>query len=213
MTDPTPKTPPADVIFTPAMRAEQARLGSREMVARLEARGRWSDEITPDLAAFVATRDSLYIATASAEGRPYIQHRGGPAGFVRVIGRTRLAFAEERGNRQYMSFGNLSENDRVALFLMDYPGRQRIKIWGRGRVAERAPAGAPEPWPELWAALPEGATRAIVVDVEAWDANCPQFITPRYTEAEVAGATAALRARLAAAEAEVLRLRARLAGT
>lgn len=195
-----------DIIFTPAMRAEQERLGSRPMIAKLEARDRWTNQISEDLAAFIATRDSAYLATASADGRPYLQHRGGEAGFIKVIGDGRLAFAEERGNRQYMSFGNLSENDRIALFLMDYPGRQRVKIWGRARVIE---PGAPEN-AAVWAALRPGAERAMVIDIEAWDTNCPQYITPRYTEAEVRAATETLRRQLAERDAEIATLRARL---
>lgn len=196
----------ADILFSPAMRAEQERLGSRAMVAKLEARGRWTNEVTEDLAAFLATRDSAYIATASADGRPYMQHRGGEAGFIKVVGPSTIAFAEERGNRQYMSFGNLSENDRISMFLMDYPGRQRIKIWGRARVIEPGdPADA-----AIWSALRENAARAMVIDIEAWDTNCPQYITPRYTEQEVALATEKLRTRLAEQDSEIADLRARL---
>lgn len=197
----------SDVIFSEAVRAEQARLGSRPMVARMEERQRWSNEITDDLAAYLASRDSIYIATASAAGQPYIQHRGGALGFLKVLDPRRFAFAEERGNRQYITFGNLSENDRVAVFAMDYPNRQRIKIWGRARVVEPG-----EGDPALWAALGEGAERAVVITVEAWDANCPQFITPRYTEAEVAMATEGLRQRIAEQAARIAELEARLAG-
>jgi len=200
------KPAPNDVMFSPAMRAVQERLGSRDMVARLEARGRWSAGISPDLAGFLATRDSFYLATASADGRPYLQHRGGAPGFVKIVGPSTLAFAEERGNRQYMSFGNLSENDRVALFFMDYPNRQRIKIWGRARVTEPGDAADDA----IWAALPDGAERAMVIEIEAWDSNCPQYITPRFTEPEIAQAVAGLRARIADQDEEIAMLKARL---
>jgi len=201
-----PEPDPKDVIFTPAMREMQERLGSRAMIARMEERGRWSAEISPDLAGFLAARDSFYLATASADGRPYLQHRGGEEGFVKVTGPREIAFAEERGNRQYMSFGNLAENDRVALFFMDYPGRQRVKIWGRARMIEPGdPTDA-----RIWAALRPGADRAIAIVIEAWDTNCPQHITPRYTEEEVASVTAGLRARIAEREEEIAILKARL---
>ena len=119
----------SDLAFTPAVKAWQARLGSRAGYARMAEKRDWRDSVTPELKAFLAERDSFYLATASAEGRPYIQHRGGPAGFLKVLDDKRLAFADFGGNKQYLTAGNLSENDRASIFLMDYAGRQRIKLW------------------------------------------------------------------------------------
>ena len=132
--------PASDVAFTPAVKAEQTRRGSRHGYARMEEKGGWSATITPDLAAFIAARDSFYLSTASADGQPYTQHRGGPPGFVKVLDERTLAFADFRGNRQYITAGNLSENPRAFIFLMDYPNRSRVKMWGRAKVVENAPA-------------------------------------------------------------------------
>ena len=197
-------SPTSDIAFTPAVKALQERNGSRAGYARMAEKKDWHDTVTPDLAAFLAERDSFYLATASAEGRPYIQHRGGPKGFLKVLDDKRLAFADFGGNRQYISAGNLSENDQAAIFLMDYPNRRRLKLWGRARVVEDDPellARLVEPG---YKAKPE---RAFLFEVEAWDVNCPQHITPRYSEAEIAPALAKLQARIAELEAEVKRLR------
>ncbi len=196
--------PTSDIAFTPAVKALQERNGSRAGYARMAEKKDWHDTVTPDLAAFLAERDSFYLATASAEGRPYIQHRGGPKGFLKALDDKRLAFADFGGNRQYISAGNLSENDQAAIFLMDYPNRRRLKLWGRARVVEDDPellARLVEPG---YKAKPE---RAFLFEVEAWDVNCPQHITPRYSEAEIAPALAKLQARIAELEAEVKRLR------
>ena len=196
--------PTSDIAFTPAVKALQERNGSRAGYARMAEKKDWHDTVTPDLAAFLAERDSFYLASASAEGRPYIQHRGGPKGFLKVLDDKRLAFADFGGNRQYISAGNLSENDQAAIFLMDYPNRRRLKLWGRARVVEDDPellARLVEPG---YKAKPE---RAFLFEVEAWDVNCPQHITPRYSEAEIAPALAKLQARIAELEAEVARLR------
>ena len=194
----------SDIAFTPAVKAVQERLGSRAGYARMAEKKDWHDTVTPDLAAFLAERDSFYLASASAEGRPYIQHRGGPKGFLKVLDDKRLAFADFGGNRQYISAGNFSENDRASIFLMDYPNRRRIKLWGRARVVEDDP--------ELLARLVEpgyGAEpeRAIVFEIEAWDVNCPQHITPRYSEDQIAPALAKLQARIDELETEVKELR------
>ena len=196
--------PTSDIAFTPAVKALQERNGSRAGYARMAEKKDWHDTVTPELAAFLAERDSFYLASASAEGRPYIQHRGGPKGFLKVLDDKRLAFADFGGNRQYISAGNLSENDQAAIFLMDYPNRRRLKLWGRARVVEDDPellARLVEPG---YKAKPE---RAFLFEVEAWDVNCPQHITPRYSEAEIAPALAKLQARIAELEAEVKRLR------
>ncbi len=166
----------------------------------MEEKGGWRDTITDELADFIAERDSFYIATASADGQPYIQHRGGPKGFLKVLGDRTLGFADFSGNRQYISLGNLSENDRAQLFLMDYANRRRIKIWGRARVVEDDPALLERLIDPAYKARPE---RAFVFEVEAWDVNCPQHITPRYTEAEIAPVIERLQSRIAALEAKL----------
>ncbi len=196
--------PVSDVAFSPAVKALQERRGSRAGSARMAEKGGWKREITPDLAAFLAGRDSFYLGTASAAGQPYIQHRGGPKGFLKVLDAGRLAFADFGGNRQFITAGNLSENDRAHVFLMDYPNRQRIKIWGRARVVEDDPELMERLLTPGYKARPE---RAILFEVEAWDANCPQHITPRYSEDEIAPALAQLQARIDELEAEVASLR------
>jgi hypothetical protein len=189
--------PPSDVAFTPAVKAIQARKGSRNTYARMEKGAGWETEITADLAAFIAEQNSFFLATASAEGQPYIQHRGGPPGFLRVLDATTLGFADFRGNRQYISLGNLVENPKVQLFLIDYATRTRIKIWGEAVVIADAPALLAELMPDGYDARPE---QAMIIHVKAWDANCPQHI-PRLVPAdEVAKKIATL-------EAEIARLR------
>ncbi|TFH28545.1 MAG: pyridoxamine 5'-phosphate oxidase, partial [Myxococcales bacterium] len=166
-----------------AVQAAQEARGSRTGYAKAMARRDWDDRVTPALDAFIAERDSFYLATASTDGQPYIQHRGGPKGFLKVLDERRLAFADYGGNRQYISVGNLNENDKAFLFLMDYPNRQRIKIWGRAEYVE----GDSEILQQV--ADPDydaRLERAIVFHIEAWDSNCPQHITPRYTVEELA---------------------------
>ena len=177
----------SDIAFTPAVKAQQERLGSRRAYARMEGRGGWSDRITPELAQFVSQRDSFYLGTASADGQPYIQHRGGPAGFLKVLDERTLAFADFSGNAQYISIGNLVENDKAFIFLIDYPNRKRIKIWGAARYVEDDAELLDQLVDPDYAAPPE---RALVFTVTAWDVNCPQHITPRYTVEELSAATA-----------------------
>ncbi|WP_242340258.1 MULTISPECIES: pyridoxamine 5'-phosphate oxidase family protein [Anaeromyxobacter] len=197
--------PSSDVAFTPAVKAVQARRGSREAYARLERRGGFGTELDDELARFVAERDSVYLATASAAGQPYVQHRGGPRGFLRVLDPHTIAWADFRGNRQYVTTGNLAENDRAFLFLMDYETRTRVKIWGRARVVEDDPALVARLMPEGYRATPE---QAVLFTVEAWDVNCPQHIPRKLDAAEVEAALARLQERVAALEAENERLRA-----
>jgi predicted pyridoxine 5'-phosphate oxidase superfamily flavin-nucleotide-binding protein len=159
--------------------------------------------VTPELAAFIAARDSFFLATASAEAQPYIQHRGGPAGFLRVIDEKTLGFADFRGNRQYVSLGNLSENPKAYLFLIDYARRQRIKIWGTARVVEDDPDLLESLRPAGYAATPE---QAILFRIEAWDANCPQHIPQMIPAMDVAHALAAKDRRIQALEAELARV-------
>ena len=195
--------PVSDLAFTPAVKGWQERLGSRAGYARMAEKRDWRDSVTPELAAFLAERDSFYLATASAEGRPYIQHRGGPAGFLKVLDDKHLAFADFGGNKQFISAGNLSENDRASIFLMDYPGRQRIKLWGRARVVEDDAELLERLADPGYQAKPE---RAMVFEIEAWDVNCPQHITRRYSEDQIAPAIAKLQARIEELEAEVAEL-------
>ncbi|WP_203071241.1 pyridoxamine 5'-phosphate oxidase family protein [Falsiroseomonas ponticola] len=191
-------TPSSDIAFTSAVKAIQARRGSRASYARMEERGGWATTVTPDLAAFIAAQTSIFLATANAEGQPYIQHRGGPPGFLRVLDERTLGFADLRGNRQYITLGNLAENPRAHLFLIDYAHRRRVKIWGRARVVEDDPALLER------LRMPGDATpaeQAILLDIEAWDANCPQHIPQRFEAADVAAALAARDRRIAELEA------------
>ena len=200
-------TPISDIAFTPAVKAIQERKGSRNGYARMEEKGGWRDHVTDDLAAFIAGRDSFYLGTASADGQPYIQHRGGPKGFLKVIDERTLAFADFTGNRQYISSGNLAENDKAYIFLMDYPNRRRIKIWGRARVVEDDKALLDRLADDSYKGRPD---QAMVFEITAWDVNCPQHITPRFTEAEMDETTGALKARIAELETENQALRRRL---
>ncbi|MBK7971882.1 MAG: pyridoxamine 5'-phosphate oxidase family protein [Deltaproteobacteria bacterium] len=195
----------SDVAFTPVVKAIQSRKGSRESYARMEAGRGWSTRIGDDLAGFIAAQTSVFLATANASGQPYIQHRGGPPGFLRVLDDHTLGFADFRGNRQYISLGNLTENPKVHLFLIDYANRQRVKVWGEARVVEDDPELLARLAPEGYDATPE---QAIVIDVKAWDANCPQHIPLRFEGADVERALAARDARIAALESELAQVRA-----
>lgn len=195
--------PSSDIAFTPTVKALQSARGSREAYARMEERGGFRTAIDDDLADFVAGIDTAYLATANAEGQPYAQHRGGPKGFIRVLDAHTLAFADYNGNRQYVSTGNLADNDKAFLFLMDYAHRRRIKIWGRARVSDD-PAIIAQLMPENYRARPE---QAILFTVEAWDVNCPQHIPQKLDAADVAGAIDHLKARIAELEAENARLK------
>jgi uncharacterized protein len=184
----------SDVAFSPAVKAIQARKGSREAYAHVEARGGWRTEIDDNLAAFLADANSLYFATASADGQPYIQHRGGPKGFVKILDKTTLAFADYSGNRQYITQGNLSENPKAHIFLMDYAHRRRAKIWGEARAVDDDPALLQSLMPKGYRARPE---QAIVFRISAWDTNCAQHIPQKFDAADVAAALAARDARIA----------------
>jgi predicted pyridoxine 5'-phosphate oxidase superfamily flavin-nucleotide-binding protein len=193
----------SDIAFTPAVKAQQALRGSRAGYTRMEQKRGWQDRVTPELAAFIGERDSFYLATANGAGQPYIQHRGGPKGFLKVLDEATLGFADFGGNKQYITLGNLTENDQAYIFLMDYAGRQRIKLWGRARFMDDDP--------KLLARLadptyPAGPERAILFEITAWDVNCSQHITPRYTEEVIGQVVAKLQARIAELEAEVAAL-------
>ena len=188
------------LVLTPAVQAAQERyFGKDQTVAGAPER----DPFTDDEAAFIARRDSFYMATTNSDGWPYLQHRGGPAGFLRVLGPHQLGFADFKGNRQMLTTGNLDGNDRVALFLMDYPNRERLKILGNARVldAREHPALADQltPTPELRSKI----ERLFLIEVVSFDWNCPQYITPRFTEAEVEQAVAPLKARIVELEAQL----------
>jgi predicted pyridoxine 5'-phosphate oxidase superfamily flavin-nucleotide-binding protein len=194
----------SDVAFTSAVKAIQTRKGSREAYAGVEARGGWRTEIDEDLAAFLAGVDSLYFATASADGQPYIQHRGGPKGFVKVLDKSTIAFADYRGNRQYITQGNLSENPKANIFVMDYAHRRRVKIWGEARVVDDDPALLQSLMPRGYEARPE---QVIVFRIAAWDTNCPQHIPQKFDSADVAAALSSREARIAELEAELAALK------
>src|SRR5918994_4956005 len=193
----------SDVAFTPAVKAIQARKGSRESYAHVEARGGWRTEIDENLAGFLAETNSFYLATASADGQPYIQHRGGPKGFVKVLDKNTIAFADYSGNRQYITQGNLSENPKAHIFVMDYAYRRRVKIWGEARVVEDDPALTQALMPKGYKARPE---QVILFRISAWDTNCPQHIPQKFDAADVAQALAVRDARIAELEAELLAL-------
>jgi hypothetical protein len=193
----------SDVAFTPTVKAIQARKGSRAAYARMEEGRGWHTTITPELAAFIAAQTSVFVGTANGAGQPYIQHRGGPPGFLRVLDERTLAFADFRGNRQFITQGNLAENPKAHLFLIDYSTRHRIKLWGRARVVEGDPALVERLRPPNYKATCE---QAILFQVDAWDANCPQHIPQRLDAAEVAAAIEARDRRIAELEAEIHRL-------
>jgi uncharacterized protein len=179
----TPSTSyPSDVAFTPKVKAVQSRKGSREGYASMEERGSWETRITPDLAEFIGGQASVFLGTASAGGQPYIQHRGGPPGFLKVLDDKTLGFADFTGNRQYITLGNLTENSKAFLFLIDYRNRQRVKIWGEARVVEDDPELLKRLRPDGYRARVE---QAIVFTVSAWDSNCPQHIPQRFEAEEV----------------------------
>lgn len=206
----TSKRPASDVAFTETVKSVQERRGSRGMYARLEQGEGWETTITPDLEGFLAERDSFYLATANAEGQPYIQHRGGPKGFLRVLDEHTLAFADFGGNRQYITVGNLTDNDRAFIFLMDYAHRRRVKIWGRARVVEGDEELTKKLAPVDYKARIE---RVILFEVAAWDSNCPQHIPQKVDAREAAIIVMSLRDRIAALEAENAELRRRAAAS
>lgn len=196
---------PRDIAFTPAVKAIQERNGSRQSYARMERGHGWQTTVTPNLAEFLAGLDMFYLGTASAEGQPYIQYRGGSPGFLKVLDDRTLAFADFGGNRQYITLGNLSENPRAFLFLMDYANRRRVKLWGTARVVEDDA--------ELLERLrdpgyPGETERAIVFTVEAWDINCPQHIHQRFPQRQVQPVIDQLQRRISELEQELAKRRA-----
>jgi predicted pyridoxine 5'-phosphate oxidase superfamily flavin-nucleotide-binding protein len=194
-------------VFPPAAQKAQAERGSAKAYAARVAEG-FPDKITPELAAFIAEQDTVFLATATADGAPYVQHRGGPKGFIKVIDERTLGFADYRGNRRYLTLANLSENDRAFLFLLDPSRKQRIKLWGRACVIEGDAALVERLFDDGYKARPE---RAILFTIEAWDVNCSSHIVTRFTEAEIEHAFAAVKEKIAALQDENAQLRAALA--
>lgn len=197
----------APLVFTPAAQQAQAERGSAKAYEKRLADG-FPDKVTPELAAFIAEQDTAFLGTVSGDGAPYIQHRGGPKGFIKVVDERTLGFADYRGNRQYITLANLSENDRAFLFLLDPARRQRIKIWGRARIVENDAALTERLFDDGYQARPE---RALLFTIEAWDVNCSQHIVTRFTEAELETAFNTVEVKMAELETENARLRAALA--
>lgn len=206
----TARTYSSDIAFTPSVKAVQTRKGSRRPYARMEEDGAWETRITPDLAGFIEAQTSVFLATANTQGQPYIQHRGGPAGFLRVLDHKTIGFADFRGNRQFITQGNLADNPKACLFLIDYANRRRIKIWGEARVLEGDAELTAKLMPEGYKARPE---QVILFTVSAWDSNCPQHIPQRFEAADVAAALAERDKRIAALGAEIKRLQEAIPAT
>ena len=196
--------PLSDIAFTTSVKAMQAHRGSREAYARMEARGGFQTKLTPDLLGFLTEVDTAYLATTNAAGQPYVQHRGGPKGFICALDEATLGFADYAGNRQYITLGNLAENDQAFLFLMDYAHRRRIKIWGRARVVEADPELISQLMPKGYQARAE---QAVLFEVKAWDMNCPRHIPQKLDAGEVAKVLAKLQSRIETLEAENDKLR------
>jgi uncharacterized protein len=199
-----PRIYSSDVAFTATVKAIQARKGSRQGYAGMEERGAWEMHVTPELGAFIARQTSVFLGTASSDGQPYIQHRGGPPGFLTVLDDKTIGFADFAGNRQYITLGNLTDNPKAFLFLIDFKNRQRIKIWGEARVVEDDSALIKKLKSDGYRAKAE---RAILFTVSAWDINCPQHIPQRFEASDVTAMLAERDQRIAALEAELVLLR------
>ncbi len=204
----SPQKASSDVAFTPSVKALQERRGSRRSYARMEISGGFRAAVTPDLAAFLAQVDSAVLSTANALGQPYAQHRGGPKGFIKVIDDTTLGFADYSGNKQYITLGNLAENSRAFLLLIDYATGRRIKLWGHARVVDDDPQMIDRLMPPGYDARPE---QVIVFSIAAWDVNCPQHISQKFDAADVAKAIEEAQTRIAVLESENAALRRALA--
>jgi predicted pyridoxine 5'-phosphate oxidase superfamily flavin-nucleotide-binding protein len=194
----------SDVAFTPSVKAQQISKGSRSAYEAMEKNGGWETRITPDLADFIAAQTSVFLATVNAECQPYIQHRGGPKGFLRVLDDKRIGFADFAGNRQYVTLGNIADNPKAFLFLIDYEHRRRVKIWGELKAIEDDPKLAAELMPDAYRARAE---RVLIFTVTAFDVNCPQHIPLRFEAADVAALIEARDNRIKALEDEIASLR------
>ena len=190
----------SDIVFSPTVKAIQTRKGSRDGYARMEEKGGWPTAITPDLARFIAAQTSVFLATANADGQPYIQHRGGPPGFLRVLDDKTIAFVDFAGNRQYVTTGNLADNPKAQLFLIDYVSRQRIKIWGEARIVQGDAALEARLMPADYDARPE---QVLIFTVAVWTSNCPQHIPQRLEAEDVAAALEVRERRIAELEARL----------
>ncbi|MET3107499.1 putative pyridoxine 5'-phosphate oxidase superfamily flavin-nucleotide-binding protein [Oxalobacteraceae bacterium GrIS 2.11] len=195
----------SDIAFTDTVKAIQESKGSRDAYARVEQSHGWETQITTEAKVFIESQTSVFLATANAAGQPYVQHRGGPAGFLRVLDRETIGFVDYSGNQQFISLGNLAENPQAYLFLIDYSQRRRIKIWGEASVVENDPALLAQLMPAHYKARP---AQVILFKVKAWDANCPQHIPRRYEAADVERALAERDQRIAELEAQVRALQA-----
>lgn len=191
---------PSDIAFTAAVKGIQTDKGSRSSYARMEMGGSWETTVTPELEEFLSDLDMFYLGTANAEGQPYIQYRGGSPGFLKKVDEKTLGFADFGGNRQYITLGNLSENPKAFIFLMDYARSRRIKLWGKARIVDGEPAMLSmlrDP------SYPGKVERAILFEVEAWDINCPQHIHQRFSKRQVAPVIEQLQSRIAELEAKL----------
>jgi uncharacterized protein len=200
--------PSSDVAFTPAVKAVQEQRGSRAAYRKKEERGAWPTTVTPELGGFLSEVRSFYLSTANADGQPYVQHRGGPPGFLRVIDERTLGLADFKGNRQYITTGNLAENDKAFIFIMDYAQRRRVKLWGRARVVESDAAMLARLWPEGYEARPE---QVVLFEIAAWDTNCPQHIPQMFAAEDVGRTILQFQARIKELEAEVAALKSKAA--
>ena len=194
----------SDVAFTPTVKAVQSRKGSRRLYERVEKHGSWQASITPDLKSFIEEQRSVFLATSSKDGQPTIQHRGGPAGFLKVLDEKTIAFVDFTGNHQYITLGNLSENPKAHLFLIDYAHRRRIKIWGEARVIEKDDELKKTLMPEGYKARAE---QVIIFTVTAWDLNCPQHIPQRFEAADVSALLEERDGKIRALESQISELR------
>ncbi len=202
------RTYSSDIAFTPTVKAIQQRKGSREAFAHVEQNGGWRTEIDDRLAGLLANTNSFYLATATADGQPYIQHRGGPKGFIRILDKHTIAFADYAGNQQFLTQGNLSENAKAHIFIMDYAHRRRVKIWGEARVIEDDPALTQALMPKGYRARPE---QVIMFRIAAWDTNCPQHIPQKFDAADVAAAMAEASAKIEERDKRIMELEEELA--
>lgn len=194
----------SDIAFTPSVKNEQEKRGSRAGYQKMEERGGWRNTVDEGLQTFIETRESFYLGSVSSDGYPYIQHRGGKAGFLKILNENQLAFADFAGNKQYITLGNLTDNPKAFIFLMDYRNRRRVKVWGHAQYIEDDEKLLNRLIDPDYKGRPE---RAIVFTIEAWDSNCPQHIPQMWSEAEIAPVMNAMNARIEELEAEVSALK------
>mgnify|MGYP001447764894 CR=1 FL=1 len=194
----------SDIAFTPSVKAIQTEKGSRSNYARMEQGGGWETTVTPELRSFLAELDMFYLGTANAQGQPYIQYRGGSPGFLRVVDSQTLGFGDFAGNRQYITLGNIAENPKAFIFLMDYARSRRIKLWGKLRMVEGDAMLLEQLRDD---AYPGKVERALLFEIEAWDVNCPQHIHRRFSQTQMAPVIEQLQARIAELEAQLHELK------